>query len=66
MDDSAFINPYWKVVEDNPLDFEGWEGLLSSSEATLHQDQGQENLFRAYDGFLSKFPLCFGYWKKYY
>jgi pre-mRNA-processing factor 39 len=55
----------WKTVEDNPLDFEAWEILLSSAEANHQQDQGKENLFRAFDGFLSKFPLCFGYWKKY-
>lgn len=56
----------WETVEANPLDFEAWERLLASIEAK--QSQGQDckaALFKAYDAFLSRFPLTFGYWKKY-
>jgi pre-mRNA-processing factor 39 len=55
----------WKAVQDNPLDFEAWEVLCGNAEAAHQQVQGKENLFRALDAFLTKFPLCFGYWKKY-
>ncbi|KAJ3296251.1 hypothetical protein HDU79_007147 [Rhizoclosmatium sp. JEL0117] len=50
----------WTVVQVNPDDFAAWELLLRQSEA-----HGQSNVRLAFDSFLEKFPLCFGYWKKY-
>ncbi|KAJ1562178.1 hypothetical protein HK405_015033 [Cladochytrium tenue] len=55
----------------NPDDFSAWESLIRSAESAaggVRKDWPEEqagNLRTVYDHFLSKFPLCFGYWKKY-
>ncbi|KAJ1563464.1 hypothetical protein HK096_000845, partial [Nowakowskiella sp. JEL0078] len=61
----------WRVVSNSPDDFASWEALIKLSEnvnggitrATSEQDL--LNVRTVYDHFLAKFPLCFGYWKKY-
>ncbi|KAJ3013064.1 hypothetical protein HKX48_005933 [Thoreauomyces humboldtii] len=63
----------WDVVQKNPDDFASWEYLLRSAEqdeggSPLNKDSSDastEKLRTVYDHFLAKFPLCFGYWKKY-
>lgn len=61
----------WKIVRDTPDDFNSWEQLIRVAEAPeggLTKTSPPENKARlesVYDSFLAKFPLCFGYWKKY-
>ncbi|KAJ3059498.1 hypothetical protein HDU98_004506, partial [Podochytrium sp. JEL0797] len=61
----------WSVVTVNPDDFSAWESLLrlaetASGPVTSSSDAlAIANLRQVFDAFLSKFPLCFGYWKKY-
>jgi pre-mRNA-processing factor 39 len=71
---SASINtahansPSQEADSDN---FENWENLIKSCETLeggLNRNSSPQALatFRdAYDRFLFKFPLLFGYWKKY-
>ncbi|KAI8614784.1 hypothetical protein BC830DRAFT_353194 [Chytriomyces sp. MP71] len=67
----------WTVVNGNPDDFSAWESLikLAESSQSVPGASGPVNsesdstviasLRTVYDHFLAKFPLCFGYWKKY-
>jgi pre-mRNA-processing factor 39 len=61
----------WGKVIQNPEDFSSWETLVKLAESVkgglskTSGDQDKSNLRTVYDHFLSKFPLCFGYWKKY-
>lgn len=55
----------WAKVIKDPLDFSAWETLVKLAEKTLTSDQDKQNLKTVYDHFLGKFPLLFGYWKKY-
>ncbi|KAI8820429.1 mRNA splicing protein [Fimicolochytrium jonesii] len=61
----------WDAVQKNPEDFSSWEALLDAAEKeegglTKDSSAAAQNKFRTvYDHFLAKFPLCFGYWKKY-
>ncbi|XP_053553821.1 LOW QUALITY PROTEIN: pre-mRNA-processing factor 39 [Bombina bombina] len=58
---SADFQKYWKAVEDNPEEFNTWTYLLQYVE--------QENNIcaarKAFDAFLTRYPYCYGYWKKY-
>ncbi|KAG9286505.1 hypothetical protein G9A89_014671 [Geosiphon pyriformis] len=62
---------YWDIVKSNPDDFASWEYLIrlaETAEGGLTPQSPPENITNlrsVYDQFLSKFPLCFGYWKKY-
>ncbi|KAJ3151446.1 proteasome regulatory particle base subunit, partial [Irineochytrium annulatum] len=62
---------HWDAVSQNPDDFAAWETLLRLAEIAgggIKKDSPQadvDNLRMVYDHFLAKFPLCFGYWKKY-
>ncbi|KAI9467961.1 MAG: hypothetical protein EXX96DRAFT_597540 [Benjaminiella poitrasii] len=64
-------NRLWQVVRNEPNDFNSWEQLIRVAEATeggFTKTSPPENITRlenVYDSFLAKFPLCFGYWKKY-
>ncbi len=54
----------------DPDDFETWEKLVRACEmeCALNRNSSPQSIaaFRdAYDRFLLKFPLLFGYWKKY-
>jgi len=55
------LEKHWKPVEDDPNDFQAWTYLLQ------YVDQENELLAarEAYDAFLSRYPYCYGYWKKY-
>ena len=57
----------WAKVIKDPLDFSSWESLVKLAEGvkSLTSDQDKQNLRTVYDHFLGKFPLLFGYWKKY-
>ncbi|KND00125.1 uncharacterized protein SPPG_04467 [Spizellomyces punctatus DAOM BR117] len=61
----------WDAVSKNPDDFESWEYLIAAAEGANgdvtknSSAEDQQNLRTVYDHFLLKFPLCFGYWKKY-
>ncbi|KAI8846934.1 hypothetical protein BC829DRAFT_444937 [Chytridium lagenaria] len=62
---------YWGLVSANPDDFTSWEALIRVAETAnggISKESSAEdisNLRTVYDHFLAKFPLCFGYWKKY-
>lgn len=49
-----------KTVEKNPDDFSSWSDLLGKLD-----DQDIDTVRKYYDTFLTRFPLCYGYWKKY-
>lgn len=55
------LEKYWKAVREDPSDFTGWTYLLQ------YVDQGQDvdAAREAYDAFLSHYPYCYGYWRKY-
>lgn len=59
------------LQETDPDNFESWESYIKSCETLdggLNRNSSPQALatFReAYDHFLHKFPLLFGYWKKY-
>lgn len=56
---------------DDPDNFETWEKLVCAAEAleggiTRNSSPQAITTWRTvYDRFLAKFPLLFGYWKKY-
>ncbi|OJJ44519.1 hypothetical protein ASPZODRAFT_153456 [Penicilliopsis zonata CBS 506.65] len=58
-------------LEDDPDNFETWEKLVRGAEALEgginrnSNPQAITTVRHAYDRFLAKFPLLFGYWKKY-
>ncbi|KAI9253174.1 hypothetical protein BY458DRAFT_443358 [Sporodiniella umbellata] len=62
-------NRLWEVVRAKPEDFSSWEQLVRIVDAveTIPPSSLEHvtNLELVYDQFLAKFPLCFGYWKKY-
>ncbi|XP_038987503.1 pre-mRNA-processing factor 39-like isoform X1 [Phoenix dactylifera] len=51
------------LLENTPTDFGAWALLLSEIEKTSPDDI--QKICLVYDAFLSEFPLCYGYWKKY-
>ncbi|TRY57930.1 hypothetical protein DNTS_009818 [Danionella cerebrum] len=51
----------WKVVEENPEDFNGWVYLLQYVEQENHLLASR----KAFDAFFLRYPYCYGYWKKY-
>ncbi|KFH45782.1 Pre-mRNA-processing factor-like protein [Hapsidospora chrysogenum ATCC 11550] len=67
----ATVRKHNAEVEANPDSFENWENLVKACETLeggLNRNSSPQALatFRdAYDRFLLKFPLLFGYWKKY-
>lgn len=70
---SCFRADAWsaKPQDADPDSFEGWENLIKACEGLeggLSRNSSPQALsaFRdAYDRFLEKYPLFFGYWKKY-
>ncbi|KAF8533919.1 hypothetical protein BDD12DRAFT_758524 [Trichophaea hybrida] len=60
-----------RVVVEDPDDFEGWEKLVriaESLEGGLNRNSSPQAIAltrNVFDRFLAKFPLLFGYWKKY-
>ncbi|EFY93300.1 hypothetical protein J3459_013617 [Metarhizium acridum] len=67
----ASVRKHQAEVEADPDNFDSWENYIKSSETLdggLNRNSSPQALatFReAYDRFLHKFPLLFGYWKKY-
>ncbi|KAJ9157863.1 Pre-mRNA-processing factor 39 [Pleurostoma richardsiae] len=70
-EENAEIRRLNSEVEADPDNFETWEKLVracESLEGGLNRNsspQALATLRDAYDRFLLKFPLLFGYWKKY-
>ncbi|EPX71602.1 U1 snRNP-associated protein Usp105 [Schizosaccharomyces octosporus yFS286] len=60
-----------RQVTKNPDDFDVWEALIRATETIeggIDRNSSKQtiNTLRSvYDRFLTKFPLLFGYWKKY-
>ena len=60
-----------RAVMEDPDDFEGWEKLVrlaESLEGGLNRNSSPQAIAatrNVFDRFLAKFPLLFGYWKKY-
>ncbi|XP_072345519.1 uncharacterized protein [Scyliorhinus torazame] len=57
----ADFDKYWKIVEDNPYDFTGWTYVLQYVE----QENHVWAVRKAFDAFFTRYPYCYGYWKKY-
>ncbi|XP_071717760.1 pre-mRNA-processing factor 39-1 [Rutidosis leptorrhynchoides] len=53
----------WSIVNANSLDFNAWTSLIDETEKTA--EANILKIRKVYDTFLSEFPLCYGYWKKY-
>ena len=59
------------VQTEDPDNFEHWEKLVRAAESLeggLNRNSNPQAIVAArdiYDRFLAKFPLLFGYWKKY-
>lgn len=51
------------IAQKPPLDFDSWVSLIAHVEK-LHYDD-ENRISSIYDSFLSEFPLCYGYWRKY-
>ncbi|KAL9671788.1 hypothetical protein QQ045_009361 [Rhodiola kirilowii] len=51
------------VIAETPSDFDSWTSLISHVEKLYDEDE--EKICSIYDSFLSDFPLCYGYWRKY-
>ncbi|MCJ8734250.1 hypothetical protein PDJAM_G00233300 [Pangasius djambal] len=51
----------WKLVNDNPQDFNSWTDLLQYCE----QEGNLRASRQALNAFLTRYPLCYGYWKKF-
>ncbi|KAK3535871.1 hypothetical protein QTP70_021169 [Hemibagrus guttatus] len=51
----------WKLVIDNPQDFNSWTDLLQYCEQEGHLRASRQAL----SAFLARYPLCYGYWKKF-
>ncbi|KAK1420319.1 hypothetical protein QVD17_21824 [Tagetes erecta] len=53
----------YEIVTGDSLDFESWASLISEIEKTYPDNI--KAISSVYESFLSWFPLCHGYWKKY-
>ncbi|XP_058505015.1 pre-mRNA-processing factor 39 [Solea solea] len=51
----------WKASNDNPQDFTSWTDLLQYCEQENHITASRQAL----EAFLTRYPLCYGYWKKF-
>ncbi|KAF4104925.1 pre-mRNA-processing factor 39 isoform X1 [Onychostoma macrolepis] len=51
----------WKLTSDNPQDFNSWTDLLQYCEQEGHVRACRQAL----NAFLLRYPLCYGYWKKF-
>ncbi|CAL3961925.1 unnamed protein product [Diplocarpon coronariae] len=70
-EESAEIKKLNAEVLEDPDNFENWEKLVRAAESLeggLNRNSSPQAISttrNAYDRFLAKFPLLFGYWKKY-
>ncbi|KAH8381558.1 hypothetical protein KR093_008209, partial [Drosophila rubida] len=55
------LDKYWRAVKDDASDFTGWTYLLQYVDSESDAEAARE----AYDTFLSHYPYCYGYWRKY-
>uniref|UniRef100_A0A7N0TQA8 Pre-mRNA-processing factor 39 n=1 Tax=Kalanchoe fedtschenkoi TaxID=63787 RepID=A0A7N0TQA8_KALFE len=53
----------WSIVRTNSLDFNAWIALIEETEKVA--EDNIVKIRKVYDAFMSEFPLCYGYWKKY-
>ena len=66
----AYADGSFKKLED-PDSFDAWEKLVRAAEGLeggLNRNSNPQSIVATrdiYDRFLAKFPLLFGYWKKY-
>lgn len=51
----------WKAAHDNPQDFTSWTDLLQYCEQENQAAASRKSL----EAFLARYPLCYGYWKKF-
>ncbi|XP_072972909.1 uncharacterized protein [Typha angustifolia] len=62
--ESNFVEEKLQTLLENPaVEFDAWTSLIKETEETSPNDIRVISL--VYDTFLSQFPLCYGYWKKY-
>lgn len=58
-----------ETAQKDPLNWEAWTGVPKTTKIGALGEADQSNdintVRNAYDQFLSIYPLCFGYWKKY-
>ncbi|XP_033110501.1 pre-mRNA-processing factor 39-like [Anneissia japonica] len=52
---------HWRAVNKNPTDFTSWSYLLHYVETEGHLPSAR----KAFEEFFSRYPYCYGYWKKY-
>ncbi|KAI9840866.1 MAG: hypothetical protein M1837_001245 [Sclerophora amabilis] len=70
-EENAELKKFHAEVLEEPDNFEHWEKLLRAAEALeggLNRNSSPQAIAATrdiYDRFLAKFPLLFGYWKKY-
>ncbi|KAF2141724.1 uncharacterized protein K452DRAFT_32783 [Aplosporella prunicola CBS 121167] len=70
-DDFAELRDLNQKLFENPDDFDAWEKVVRAAESLeggLNRNSSPSSIAATrsvYDKFLAKFPLVFGYWKKY-
>ena len=75
---SSFVSYHWSLAStynhiqhEEPEEFENWQNLVRAAEAQeggLNRNSSPGAIAATrdvYDKFLARFPLFFGYWKKY-
>lgn len=71
LEEETEFEKYSRLVKQNSDDFDSWEALIrvvESMDGGLNRNSSPQAIGamrNAYDRFLSKFPLLFGYWRKY-
>lgn len=53
------------AVYEDPSSFEAWEYLVNTTETVAGEGSIYEPACKVMEHFLAKYPLLFGYWKKY-
>jgi len=70
-EESTELRKLLQEVNDDPDNFEVWEKLVRTGESLeggINRNSSSQAITavrNVYDRFLGKFPLFFGYWKKY-
>ncbi|PSS02958.1 Pre-mRNA-processing factor like [Actinidia chinensis var. chinensis] len=59
----GFDEQLQELIRRGSLDFDTWTSIISNIERTFPENI--ERICSVYDSFLSEFPLCHGYWRKY-
>ncbi|XP_076063092.1 pre-mRNA-processing factor 39-like isoform X2 [Oratosquilla oratoria] len=60
------VEKLWNNVNENPNDFQAWTLLLQHiDQVDLLSQSDLESGREAYASFFSRYPYCYGYWKKY-